>query len=103
MKSTVYPIIPHYIDDKDVQDKDKTSPSSGNGSNNYLVNETTQQLLNDVLKSLDEIKAGIGFNWYDTVKITSEIINNRNIINLPNNRLFGDLDSKSLLIFVNHI
>ena len=103
MKSTVYPIIPHYIDDKDVQDKDKTSPSSGNGSNNYLVNETTQQLLNDVLKSLDEIKAGLGFNWYDTVKITSEIINNRNIINLPNNRLFGDLDSKSLLIFVNDI
>ena len=58
--------------------------------------------IQDLAKSITEIKAGISCTWYDSVIITEDILNNHNLIILPNDRLFMDYDSKSLLIFVNN-
>ena len=56
----------------------------------------------ELANSLIEIKSGIGYTWYEDLKITSDIKNNHNLITLPNNKFFTDYNSKSLLIFINN-
>ena len=58
--------------------------------------------IQDLAKSLIEIRSGIGCSWYDTVIVTNDMINNHNLIVLPNERFFTDFSSKSLLVFVNN-
>ena len=65
---------------------------------------TTSELevtIQDLAKSITELKQGIGFNWNESIIVNNEILNNHNTITLPNNRLFLDLESTSLLVFVN--
>ena len=75
-------------------------------STNFNAKESFESLskaFTDLANSVSELKAGLGFTWYEDLKITSEILNNNNTLTLPNNRFFTDYDSKALLIFINGI
>lgn len=75
-------------------------------STNFNAKESFENLskaFTDLANSVSELKAGLGFTWYEDLKITSEILNNNNTLTLPNNRFFTDYDSKALLIFINGI
>ena len=61
-----------------------------------------ENTIQNLVTSVNELKQGIGFAWHDSIIVDNSILNNRNTIVLPNNRLFLDLDSTSLLVFVNN-
>ena len=62
-----------------------------------------ENTIQNLVTSVNELKQGIGFAWHDSIIVDNFILNNRNTIILPNNRLFLDLDSTSLLVFVNNL
>ena len=62
-----------------------------------------ENTIQNLVTSVNELKQGIGFAWHDSIIVDNSILNNRNTVILPNNRLFLDLDSTSLLVFVNNL
>ena len=90
---------PNYPIDSNLEE-DNNSQIDDNDNNQQIPSDIERQI-QQLLKSVEELKSGIGYKWYDSVKVTNSILNNRNIIILPNNRLFSDYDSKCIMIFVN--
>lgn len=67
---------------------------------NRFVSQDQIDKWDSVYKAIEQ-NNGINYRWYQTVVITQKILDNSNLVTLPNNKCFYDLDSKSLMVFVN--
>lgn len=88
-----------FVEDTNIQSLQTTGISLLSTSDNDNI--SNKQQIQDLVQSVEESKSGIGYKWYESVKVTSKIINNNNIITVPNGKLFNDYDNSALLIFVN--
>ena len=67
---------------------------------NRFVSQDQIDKWDSVYKAIEQ-NNGINYRWYQTVVINQKILDNSNLVTLPNNKCFYDLDSKSLMVFVN--
>lgn len=67
---------------------------------NRFVSQDQIDKWDSVYKAIEQ-NNGINYRWYQTVTINQQILDNSNLVTLPNNKCFYDLDSKSLMVFVN--
>lgn len=107
---TVYPLIPNNNASNNSNNTNGSIPAGGLASipaskiiQSYDMRFVKQEQIDrwDSLVSSIEQNNGINYRWYQSIKVTQDILDHNNLITLPNKKSFYDLDSKSLVVHVN--